>query len=69
MEEPIDKAMGVVTTYFKLIEGRVKTIVEATVPGDRQAEAAKSIVGQSIWSCWDGVKSELQVQLEDTKEA
>ena len=69
MEEQIDKVMGVVTAYFKVIEGRVKTVVEASVPGDRQVEAAKSIVAQSIWSCWDDVKREAKTILEESKEA
>ena len=55
-QDRTDKVMDVVTTYFKLIEGRVKTVVEASVPGDRQAEAAKSLAAQSIWSTWDDIK-------------
>ena len=51
-----EEVMDVVTTYFKLIEGRVKTVIEASVVDDRQAEAAKSLGGQLIWSTWDNIR-------------
>lgn len=54
------QVMDVVTTHYKLIEGRIKTLIEATVEGDRQSEAAKDIVGPSIWETWDSVKEEVE---------
>ena len=59
-----DTIMDMVSAHFKVIEGRVKTIVEASVPGDRQAEAAKSLIGPSIWSQWDKIKVAVKEILE-----
>lgn len=54
------KVMDVVTNHYKLIEGRIKTLIEATVVGDRQSEAAKDIVGPFIWETWSSVKEEVE---------
>jgi len=64
-----EQIMDVVTTYFKLIEGRVKTVIEASVADDRQTEAAKSLAAQLLWSTWDNIKAAVKkiVEPEQTK--
>jgi len=52
-----EEVMDMVTTYFKLIEGRTKTVIDASVTDERQADAAKSLAAQLMWSTWDDIKA------------
>lgn len=67
MDVMTEKVMDIVTTHYKLIEGRVKTVLEASVTEDRQTEAAKRLAAQSIWSTWDSVKHEVEKMFDEAE--
>jgi hypothetical protein len=68
-EKQVDAVMDIVVTYYKVIEGRIKTLLEAVVSGDRQTEAAKSIGAQSLWSTYDGIKGEVRQALNQEEDS
>ena len=48
-----DALKDATTRAFKRTEGKVKTLIEATLTDPTQREAAKSLVEQHIWTEFD----------------